>query len=1071
MLHRPLMSVTLCCFASCLLVLVAYCSLLTVRAQSATATLTISVVDQNSAVVPGVALTIINGGTGLQWTVTTNDRGDATISLLPPSTYMVRAQHDGFYAAQIPNIVLNVGDTRAMKIELKVGDVKETVVVNGDTPLINESPSVGTVVDRQFVANIPLNGRSFQSLITLTPGVTLVPAGTSLTQGQFSVNGQRPDANSFMVDGVSGNFGAAPAATLATQSSGSLPGLSVFGTTQTLVSVDALQEFKIETSTYAAELGRQPGGQISLVTRSGTNQFHGNLFEYLRNDKLDANDWFANSLGSARARERQNVFGGTLGGPVLLPKYHGRDRTFFFFSYEGLRLRLPVFALTNVPTLLLRQTAPAALQPVLNAFPLPNGKDLGNGLAEFSASFTNPSSLDALSLRIDHTISQRTTLFGRYNSAPSHTTVRQATVSLNRPQTLTLSTKTLTVGLNTSFNSRVTNEFRINYSDNPGTNSLTLDSFGGAVPVPRTALIPSQFDSTTSQGQIILNFTGRTATALLGSPVDQFISTQRQYQLVDSLVYQAGSHQFKFGVDYRRLSPVSAANSYLLSATFATQQQVLSGTAPSASIQANRPTRPIFDNFSAYGQDTWKPGRRLTLNLGLRWDVNPAPREATGLHPLTLTQTDNLATMDMAPSGTPLWHTTFGNFGPRFGVAYQLGQKSGRETVLRGGFGVFYDSGNNVSARAFSGFPFLVTRTVTNVTYPLSPTQVAPLPLPDTANLTPPFGSAFLFDPHLRLPYTLQWSFAIERSLGKDQTLAVSYVGAAGRRLLQQRSVTLGTLNPKFPTLMQLTTNNSTSDYDALQAQFRRRLSHGLQVQASYTWAHTLDDDSVDTGAFLPVRGNSQNDIRHIFVSAVTYDIPTMRNRAAAAVIGHWSIDSNFHAQTAAPVDITTAFVNSPLDGTLVANRPIVIQGIPLYLYGSQYPGGRIINNTIPTAAQVTAAGCAPLTATNAKGAFCTPPTGTFGNLGRNVVRGLPAWQEDIALQRQFKLTEKVNLQFRAEAFNLFNHPNFGIISTSLAAANFGQATNMLGSKLGGLSPLYQIGGPRSYQFALKLAF
>ncbi len=240
---------------------------------------------------------------------------------------------------------------------MKVGDVSETVNVTGEEPLINESPAVGTIVDRQFVANIPLNGRSFQSLITLTPGVVTVPSNTNQS-GQFSVNGQRSSANSFMVDGVSANFGAQPLAFGQTSASGNLPGLTTFGTTQSLTSVDALQEFKVQTSTYAAEYGRQPGGQVSIITRSGTNQFHGSIFDYLRNDVFDANDWFANRAGQAKPPERQNDFGATFSGPVLLPRfgegghqpgYHGRNRTFFFFSYEGLRLDCPNSILRTFP--------------------------------------------------------------------------------------------------------------------------------------------------------------------------------------------------------------------------------------------------------------------------------------------------------------------------------------------------------------------------------------------------------------------------------------------------------------------------------------------------------------------------------------------------------------------------------------------------------------------------------------------------------------------------------------------------------------------------------------------------
>jgi len=368
-----------------------------------------------------------------------------------------------------------------------------------------------------------------------------------------------------------------------------------------------------------------------------------------------------------------------------------------------------------------------------------------------------------------------------------------------------------------------------------------------------------------------------------------------------------------------------------------------------------------------------------------------------------------------------------------------------------------------------NGFPYSSLRTLSNIVYPLSATQVAPAPFPFQNGLTPPYQNFYVFDPALKLPYTWQWNLAVEQSLGRSQAVTLSYVGAAGRRLPQSTQLSLNAINPSF-TLVRFIRNNASSDYDALQAQFQRRLSRGLQTLVSYTWSHTLDDDSDSLTLRAAQRGNAAFDVRHVFAAAATYDIPTLgTNSLTRAVLGRWSIDTNIHVQSALPVDLVATTLTNPADGSLISVRPKIIAGVPLYLYGSQYPGGRIINNTVPAAAQVAAAGCNPTGA--AKGPFCTPLAGQSGNFGRNQVRGLGAWQVDAALRRQFKLTERVNMQFRAEAFNVFNHPNFGTIQTSLSAANFGQATNMLGRQLGGLNALYQIGGPRSFQFALKLIF
>src|ERR1044072_1568104 len=358
-----------------------------VHAQGATATLSGVVTDQTGAVIPGANIAVISIAQGFQRTAATNDEGIFVVPLLPPGNYTVKAEHEGFTPAEFRDVILNVNDQRTIKISLKVGNVANQNVDVLDSPaLIDESPAVGTTVDRQFVSNLPLNGRSFQSLIALSPGVVVTPA-TSFNRGQFSVNGQRANANYFTVDGVSANIGANSSDGISQDFAGSLPGLNTFGGTNSLVSVDALEEFKIQTSTFAPEFGRSPGGQVQILTRSGTNDFHGTFFEYFRNDALDAKDWFVNANRLTKPALRQNDFGFVLGGPML------RNKTFFFFSYEGLRLRQPQTENRVILATRIRQAAPATLQPVLNALPLPTGPEVGTtGQAPYAASFSHPRS-------------------------------------------------------------------------------------------------------------------------------------------------------------------------------------------------------------------------------------------------------------------------------------------------------------------------------------------------------------------------------------------------------------------------------------------------------------------------------------------------------------------------------------------------------------------------------------------------------------------------------------------------------------------------------------------------------
>src|SRR5918997_2430114 len=343
------------------------------RAQSATATLTGAVLDEAGAVVPRVQITVLNLSTALERHAATNAEGVYVVPLLPVGRYNLTAVRDGFSTVEVRGLTLSVGDQLALRIRLRVGEIGEsvTVVENLDgLGAVRESPAVSTVVDRQFVENLPLNGRSFQTLFELTPGTTLTRASFN-EQGQFSAAGQRANANYFMVDGVSANIGVSAGAAPGQAASGSLPALTVLGGTNNLVSVEALEEFRIQTSSYAPEFGRTSGAQVSVVTRSGTNQWHGSAFDFVRHESLDANDWFANSRDLPRARLRQHDFGGTTGGPLR------RDRTFFFASYEGLRLRLPQVAITDVPSLAARRSAPAPLRPFFDAFPVPTGADLG----------------------------------------------------------------------------------------------------------------------------------------------------------------------------------------------------------------------------------------------------------------------------------------------------------------------------------------------------------------------------------------------------------------------------------------------------------------------------------------------------------------------------------------------------------------------------------------------------------------------------------------------------------------------------------------------------------------------
>jgi hypothetical protein len=1052
--------------AACLLLVFSSSGL---RAQSTNASLTGRITDPSKAFIADAKIAAFSTATNLRYETTTNTSGEYYLTNLPPGSYRLEIEKPGFKKVIKPDVILHVQDALAIDFEMTLGSATESITVESGARLLDtESGTVSTVIDRTFVESLPLNGRSFQTLIMLTPGV-VVTATAFNDQGQFSVNGQRADANYFTVDGVSANFGVTGFFPLLQTAGGALPALTASGGTNSLVSVDALQEFRIQTSSFAPEFGRTPGGQISIATRSGTNRFHGTLFEYFRNDVLDARDWFVNFKNLAKPQERQNDFGGVVGGPVL------KDKTFFFFSYEGLRLRQPVTQTTAVPDAASRQQASTAMQPFLNAYPVANGAPAGTGLAEFNASYSNPSSLDAYSIRVDHIVNSKLSLFGRYNYSPSDLDQRGApftSTALSTTDSDDSSVHTFTVGLTQLIKTGISNEVRANYSNHRLGTKFDLDDFGGAVPPPDSLLFPPGFSSADSAFLLLIIGAGEYGQGKAAT------DEQRQVNLIDNLSVTKGSHQLKFGVDYRWLSPFSSPFSYRQFAAFSGMSTspggALSGTALFAQPAAFQANALLSQNFSFYGQDTWKITRRLTLTYGLRWDINPPLRGKNSANdPFTVVGLNNPATMTLAPRGTRFYQTTYGNLAPRLGVAYQLRERPNWGAVLRAGFGIYYDLGSGSLGGVAGSFPFEAVKINGAAPFPLSPQDAAPPFL--TTN--PPVSTIEVADPNLKLPRTYQWNVALEQSLGTSQSLSATYIGGIGRDLL--RVTQLFNPNPNFQDVI-VTGNTATSDYHTFQLKFQRRLSRGLQGLASYAFSHSIDIASSDgtagnvgtPGAIASPhvdRGNSDFDIRHSFTAGITYDLPSPRSqKVVRSLFGGWSLDSFILARSAPPVDVVTGTVFA--GGVALNPRPNVVPGVPLELFGSQYPGGKIFNGAAFSAAP--------------KGPQGNPQQGNFG---RNVLRGFGATQADVGLQRQFRLTEKLGLRFRSEFFNIFNHPNFGNPNNTLACPRttavctgnplFGHSTQTLASSLGsggangGFNPLYQIGGPRSIQLALKLQF
>ncbi|MGC1781785.1 MAG: TonB-dependent receptor [Acidobacteriaceae bacterium] len=1049
-----------------LLLIVLGCTRLA-RAQSDSASLSGRVTDATGAVIPGASVVVTNTATGIVSTATANSAGHYAFPALKAGTYALNVSASGFKQITATGLVLTVQAVLSRNVVLPVGATNQTVTVTaGSGADITTASSVSTLINRQFISNIPLNGRTIQNLINLTPGVVVTPSVYG-DAGQFSVNGQRADSNYFTVDGVSANFGI-EMTTTTRESGGAVPGFSANGTTSGLVSVDAIQEFRVQTSSFAPEYGRTPGAQVAITTRSGTNQFHGTAFEYFRNSVLDASNWFNGFLSLPKGVERQNDFGGVLGGPIY------RDKAFFFFSYEGARLAQPSPQETLTPDAASRRLVPTQIQPLLNAYPLPNVPEtpdqIVSGIAQFNATAANNSTLNATSLRLDDNLTKTWSVFARYNYAPS-SLVNQpgGGESLSSTSITHLKTQTGTAGSTKTFGANIANETLFNWTRYNAYNAFQLTNFGGAT-VPTTDQLYPPSEGVTS---LLPRINPPYEQVMLGvSEIDSGLDAnnlQRQINLVDNFSYQAGTHQLKFGGDWRRLTPLTRSAPYsqipvfcgVLTCPYGPLPTPLSGTTYETIVVSSQPVSLIFDNYSFYAQDTWQTTPRLTLTYGLRWDINPAP---TGQNVQLRGFVDpyDVDNLTLTRAGTPLYPTKYGSFAPRFGFSYRVHDAPNHATIVRGAVGTFYDLGNNIAGGAATNWPFIRTPTTFFAPFPLPPAIAAPSPF----SLNPPYGEITTTDPNIQIPRTYEWNAAVEQGIGNSQAITFTYVGSLGHQL--QRAVEL--LPNSVPLGETIEASGGTSNYNALQVQYQRQLYKRFQALASYTWSHSIDTQSTNSGFNASPastfnqdidRASSDFDVRHAFSLALTYQpLGSNFNSLANYVTHGWSIDAIYVAQTAKPVDLSATTFLSP-GGAQVAVRPDFVPGVPQFLHGSttKYPGGRALNPA----------------------AFTYPPAfpapGYLGDVPRNYFRGFNLSQLDIALHRQFPIRGSLNLQFRAEAFNALNEPNFSGFVGSLSSQFFGQSTSTLNNALSGgagsagLSPLYQIGGPRSLQLALKLIF
>jgi hypothetical protein len=1048
-----------------------------------------TVTDSSGAVLVGTAVTISNLATGATRSVVADDHGDYLISALAIGHYRLRAESKGFKVYEIPDLALAGGDRRRVDIHLTVGDVTESVQVSAQASALQaDSSSLGTLINERAVQDLPLNGRNFIRLAQLSMGAN-EDGDNALQSGNrpddrrsstaVAVNGQHGYNNNFMIDGLDDNE-------------------RYIGTIVVKPAMDALAEFKLITNGYAAELGRTAGGVINLITKSGTDQFHGNLFEFFRNEKMDAKNFFAGP--GATPAYKQNQFGGSLGGPIK------KGKTFFFGDYEGLRVRQGITFTSSVPTLAMRsgdftglntiydpatrtpypgnQIPASAMDPVslklVSLWPAPQKPGVVNN---FTMSPNKMDRQDKFDARVDHQFNTSNSLFGRFSFNDGNIVTPGALPAVGSIQPVGINggfpgpalIRALNAGINYvhTFSPTFLVEQRIGYSR--FANHVLPFNYGNNV--MSQLGVPGINVDADSSGMSLFNVSGFQALGDSGSiPI---IDYNNIYQYAMSMTKVHGAHTFKWGTNLieRRMMQFQSGSpkgSFSFDAN-PTSNGAGSGGNSVASLLVGYPSStsrsktlywPDFHGaeFGFYVQDDWRVSKRLTLNLGLRYDIITPLNEAHG-QGCNLALGANSAAVACA-NGVNANLTTksgglaiaFNHFSPRIGFAATLTPK----TVVRGGFGISFfppvngnsqgmRNGNYVSTLSYSTTPNTVNNRLSDG---------LPVPVPD--NPVNPVGGTTLnvFSMQNRTPYVEQFNLTVERELAAGLVWGVSYVGTLSRKLamvaeIDQALPGPGTIQPRrayysllpgVSSIQEMYTAG-TANYHSLQTSLEHRFANGWNLITNYTYAHLIDDHQCRGGCKMgseagpfPVmssnrrldRGNSDIDLRHRWSMMVSYSPAFGANlRGIAGVLARgWQFNAIAVMQSGQTFTIQNSSARANTGG---GDRPDLV--------GDPYAVSQSPTQWFNTAA------------------FAAQPLYTLGTVGRNTMYGPPMKNLDFSTFKNFQLRERTSLQFRAEIFNILNHPNFGMPGSALGASNFGVISST-GNYL-----------PRNIQLALKLLF
>ncbi len=1029
-------------------------------AQVTTGSIGGTVKDSAGAVLPGVSIKLTNTDTGATRTVIADEFGRYNALQLPLGGYEIAAELPGFQTAVRRGVTLTIGREAVVDFTLQVGSVAQEVTVNAEAALVSTTnANLSYLVDDKKIRDLPLNGRNYTQLALMAPGV--IPIIEHLSRNdvsgghglKMSIGGAQSTQNSFLMDGQD-----------VTDYSGQTPG-SVAGTN---LGIDAIREFTITTNNYSTEYGLVAGGVMNVVTNSGTNAFHGSGFEFLRNSALDAKNYFDPANQKIPAFKR-NQFGGVVGGPIK------KDKLFFLGSYEGLRERKGLTYNTPVPNTRAHQGylpingveqfigVNPGVQAMMNLYALPNGPDNGDGTAQFINNPIQPSTENYVLGRIDAQLSDKNSLYGRY-------VFDQADVI--RPGQLGIYGTTkygrnqfFQLALTRVISSRWINETRAGVNRTYGNFDAV---YFRDVPVSQLAVL---------SGRNLASIWDITSPSIPTSD-GVFIETPRRFtdsifEFADNVSYLRGSHSFKLGGIFKNyLANPRNNRNYMGTIMFPSVRDFMTGT-PSQILAQINDSQLSYQQylFGWFVQDDIKLTPRLSLTIGLRHEFTTVPSERYG-------RAASMKTVfDSGPAlGQPLFVPHKDNFAPRVGLAWDP-----------------FGNGNYT----YASMPH-ITRSFTLLAPGTGFLKADPSTVP------PSTATGLNYQPNPSVPTRFQWSLDIQREIVSGTTASVAYVGARGEHLQYNPGINMFTptcwpnnctdnasyffpagpgiprINPRFTTINAHRWDGN-SYYHSFQANLTRRFSNGLQYQGSYTWSRNLDTaaTSFASGVVSLNAGGPQNpfymraekglspiDPRHQFSSNATYDLPFAKSARGIvkAVASGWQTNLIVTLRAGVPFNIAAGYVGTDglgrsrsgfSQGTAAADRPSLAPGATIRTSGTTAGCGNLVPGRKLGTPSLWFDPCV----------FILPPAGTFGNLAKNAVIGPPLADFDFAMKKQFNLSERTNLQFRAEAFNVFNHPNFGNMITPIFAGSTGARNGSAGRITDTATDSRQI------QFALRLSF